>query len=126
MFDDVVDEQVRHELAHVVDNAGDAVERRSSAKILQVPEEEREHESNANAHEPDDEEEEHVLGSQAQLWTEYMPNPAHVERMAFPRLCALSEVLWTKPEARDYQDFLTRLEPHLEKLNVNHFKSFNN
>ncbi len=61
-----------------------------------------------------------VLGSQAQLWTEYMPNSAHVERMAFPRLCALAEVLWTKPEARDYKDFLKRLEPHLEKLDINH------
>lgn len=67
-----------------------------------------------------------VLGSQAQLWTEYMPKSAHVERMAFPRLCALSEVLWTQPMKRDYQDFLKRLKPHLEKLNVNHFKSFNN
>ena len=61
-----------------------------------------------------------VLGSQAQLWTEYMPNSAHIERMAFPRLCALSEVLWTKPMKRDYADFLKRLEPHLEKLGINH------
>jgi hexosaminidase len=63
---------------------------------------------------------EHVLGSQAQLWTEYMPNSEHVERMAFPRLCALAEVLWTNPESRDYTDFLKRLEPHLDKLDINH------
>ncbi len=61
-----------------------------------------------------------VLGSQAQLWTEYMPTPKDVERMAFPRLCALSEVLWTQPEARDYPDFLKRLKPHLETLGINH------
>jgi hexosaminidase len=62
----------------------------------------------------------HVLGSQAQLWTEYMPTPKDVERMAFPRLCALAEVLWTQPEARDFQNFLNRLKPHLEKLGTNH------
>jgi hexosaminidase len=62
----------------------------------------------------------HVLGSQSQLWTEYMPTSEHVERMAFPRLCALAEVLWTKPELRNYTDFLKRLEPHLETLDVRH------
>ena len=34
----------------------------------------------------------HILGGQAQIWTEYMPNPKHVEYMAWPRLCALSRV----------------------------------
>ncbi len=62
----------------------------------------------------------HVLGSQCQLWSEYLPTPKDVERMAFPRLCALSEVLWSQPKNRDYADFLSRLEPHLEKLNVQH------
>jgi hexosaminidase len=62
----------------------------------------------------------HVLGSQCQLWTEYMPTSEQVERMAFPRLCALSEVLWTKPEHKDYSDFLKRLKPHLETLDVRH------
>ena len=59
----------------------------------------------------------HVLGSQCQLWTEYLPTPKDVQRMALPRLCALAEVLWTMPKARDYADFLRRLPAHLEQLN---------
>ena len=36
-----------------------------------------------------------TLGAQFQLWTEYMPTPAHVEYMAFPRACAFAEVVWS-------------------------------
>ncbi|WP_232326737.1 beta-N-acetylhexosaminidase [Microbispora sp. ATCC PTA-5024] len=57
-----------------------------------------------------------ILGVQCQLWTEYMPTPEHVEYMAFPRLCAFSEVAWGT--AGDYPDFLRRLGPHLERLGV--------
>ena len=60
----------------------------------------------------------HILGAQAQLWTEYMPGPKRVEYMAFPRLTALAEVLWTRPEQKDYRDFLRRLELHLERMSV--------
>jgi hexosaminidase len=58
----------------------------------------------------------HVLGGQGQLWTEYIPTPEHVEYMAFPRLCALAEAVWTPEEGKDYADFLTRLEVHLRRL----------
>ena len=67
----------------------------------------------------------HVLGAQAQLWTEYMPNSRQVEYMAFPRLCALAEVVWTPPTNKDYSDFLSRLKIHLarlEALDVNYWK----
>ncbi len=57
----------------------------------------------------------HVLGAQAQLWTEYMPTPRHVEFMAFPRLCALADVFWT-PGAKDYAAFLLRLEKQLQRF----------
>lgn len=60
----------------------------------------------------------HVLGAQGQLWTEYIPDPKRVEYMAFPRACALAEVLWTPREEKDYADFLRRLAPHLERLAV--------
>jgi hexosaminidase len=63
-----------------------------------------------------------VLGAQAQLWTEYLPTPGHVEYMAFPRLIALSEVTWSPKEQKDYADFLARLgihEERLQHLNVN-------
>jgi hexosaminidase len=65
----------------------------------------------------------HVLGAQGQLWTEYMPDRASVDYMAYPRLCALSEVTWSPKESKDYEDFLTRLRGHegrLDGLGVNY------
>jgi hexosaminidase len=65
----------------------------------------------------------HVLGAQGQVWTEYMPHPKQVEYMAFPRMSALAEVVWTPKERKDYAGFLMRLAPHLERLrmlDVNH------
>lgn len=58
----------------------------------------------------------HVLGGQGQLWAEYLPSPKQVEYMAFPRAAALAEVLWSPPERRDYQEFLSRLREHLKRL----------
>ena len=60
----------------------------------------------------------HVLGSQAQHWTEYMQGPDHVEYMSFPRLCAFSEVVWSDKNSSNYDLFLTRLNPHLERLDI--------
>jgi hexosaminidase len=64
----------------------------------------------------------HVLGAQAQIWTEYIPTPKQVEYMAFPRLSALSEVLWSPKDSRNYADFQRRLEilkQRFEILGVN-------
>ncbi len=58
----------------------------------------------------------HVLGTQGQLWSEYIPTPQHLEYMAFPRMCALAEVAWTPKERRDYAHFCGRLPVHLERL----------
>jgi hexosaminidase len=60
----------------------------------------------------------HVLGAQGQLWTEYMPDAQRVEYMAWPRLCALAEVLWSPTKTRDAADFARRLEAHLERLRI--------
>ncbi|MEN8127214.1 MAG: beta-N-acetylhexosaminidase [Planctomycetota bacterium] len=62
------------------------------------------------------EEGKHVLGAQGQLWTEYMPNGGHVEYMAFPRACALAEVVWTLAENKDYKTFYSRLLTHAKRL----------
>ncbi|MEN6383916.1 MAG: beta-N-acetylhexosaminidase [Phycisphaerales bacterium] len=67
-------------------------------------------------------EQKHILGVEGQVWTEYMPNPRHVEYMVFPRACAIAEVDWTAAKKKDYSDFCIRLKYHLkrlEKLNVN-------
>ena len=60
----------------------------------------------------------HILGSQGQLWTEYMPNPKQVEYMAFPRVSALAEVVWTPKVRRDFSDFTSRLPVHLQRLRI--------
>ena len=52
---------------------------------------------------------EHILGAQANLWTEYMTNEAMIEYQALPRMSALSEVQWTQPERKNYEAFKERL-----------------
>lgn len=54
--------------------------------------------------------EKQILGTQAQLWAEYMKDFPKVEYMAFPRLAALAEVAWTRQDLKNYQDFSARLE----------------
>jgi len=58
----------------------------------------------------------HILGPQANLWTEYIPSMKQAEYMSFPRLCALAEVAWSSPERRHWRDFSQRLEAHLKRL----------
>jgi hexosaminidase len=70
-------------------------------------------------------EEKRMLGTQANVWTEYMPNTDHVEYMAYPRAIALSEVAWSRKEDRNYDDFHRRLQPHyrlLQRKNVNYYR----
>lgn len=66
----------------------------------------------------------HVLGVQANLWTEYIITPEYAEYMAFPRLIAVAETGWTPQDSRNIDDFKQRLEVHkkrLDYLNVNYF-----
>jgi len=51
----------------------------------------------------------HILGTQANLWTEYIKTPEHIEYMIMPRIAALSEVQWMQPEKKNYDNFLSRL-----------------
>ena len=51
----------------------------------------------------------HILGVQANLWTEYVTNEEMAEYQALPRMSALAEVQWTQPARKDYQAFLERL-----------------
>ena len=51
------------------------------------------------------EEAKYVLGAQGNVWTEYMKTSEKVEYMALPRMIALSEVVWSKPENKNYEDF---------------------
>lgn len=56
------------------------------------------------------EQQKHILGVQANIWTEYIQTFKHVEYMALPRMAALAEVQWVDPsKPKDYQAFLQRL-----------------
>jgi len=71
------------------------------------------------------EEQKYILGIQGNVWTEYMPNPAQVEYMTFPRATAIAEVAWVPSGGKNFEDFATRLKAHLKRLeylNVNFSK----
>lgn len=54
----------------------------------------------------------HILGAQANLWTEYIPTTQHVEYMVLPRMLALSEVVWSPKESKNWNNFNQRLQSH--------------
>ncbi|MFH8935530.1 beta-N-acetylhexosaminidase [Streptomyces griseosporeus] len=57
-----------------------------------------------------------VLGTQAQLWTEYAPTAADLDRLGYPRLCALADRAWTGPTP--WPDFTRRLAAHTRRLHA--------
>ncbi|GAB4012132.1 hypothetical protein GCM10028808_27310 [Spirosoma migulaei] len=68
----------------------------------------------------------HVLGVQANIWSEYLPTTQYVEYMTYPRLIAVAETAWTPAEGKNIDDFKQRLEVHkkrLDYLNVNYFEA---
>lgn len=58
----------------------------------------------------------HILGAQANVWTEYMKTPEHVEYMILPRMSALAEILWTPKEDQNWEDFKERLETLVKRF----------
>ena len=58
----------------------------------------------------------HILGAQANVWTEYLPTSAAVEYMVYPRALALAEVVWSGKEQRNWQSFVARLPFALKAL----------
>lgn len=62
----------------------------------------------------------YILGAQANMWTEYQSNPRKIEYQLFPRITALSEVLWSPKEKRDWKDFERRLPVIFERLDKQH------
>ncbi|HVZ56124.1 MAG TPA: beta-N-acetylhexosaminidase [Chitinophagaceae bacterium] len=60
----------------------------------------------------------YIMGAQANVWTEYMKYPSKVEYMIFPRLSALSEVLWTPRERKDWNDFQRRMPVQFKRYEL--------
>ncbi|MBR7829973.1 beta-N-acetylhexosaminidase [Actinospica sp. MGRD01-02] len=59
----------------------------------------------------------HVLGGQANVWTEHIDSPRMIDFYVWPRLCAIAEALWTNGK-RDYAEFRVRLDEHLARLDA--------
>jgi len=71
------------------------------------------------------EESQYILGAQGNLWSEYITSFAQAEYMALPRMAAMSEVLWVKNKAKNYDLFIERLKVQvkmLDKKSVNYCK----
>lgn len=73
------------------------------------------------------EEAKYVLGAPGNIWTEYIANNAKLDYMIFPRMSALSAVLWSPKELRNPEDFQTRLTvmtKRYELRGANYCKNF--
>ncbi|WP_341221843.1 family 20 glycosylhydrolase [Polaribacter atrinae] len=60
----------------------------------------------------------HVLGIQANLWSEMIPNFKRLEYQAFPRLLAMAETAWTSKEAKNLGDFQNRMTLQYNRLDA--------
>ncbi|WP_329163459.1 beta-N-acetylhexosaminidase [Streptomyces sp. NBC_01717] len=63
----------------------------------------------------------HILGTQANVWTEVMQNRSRVDYQVFPRLAAFAEVAWSAlpaPADRDFADFERRMTAHYARLDA--------
>ncbi len=70
----------------------------------------------------------HILGAQANVWTEYLKTPESVTYMALPRMAALSEVLWSPAKLRDWETFYDKLPAHFiryETLGLSYSRAVN-
>jgi hexosaminidase len=68
----------------------------------------------------------HILGGQANLWTEYISDLKHAEYMMFPRIAAMSEVLWSPKDSRNWEDFSRRIQLFMKRydqMGLNYSKS---
>jgi len=69
----------------------------------------------------------HILGAQGNMWSEHLLNEKKLEYMLFPRIVALSEVLWSPESKRDWKDFEKRLPGIFERLDlqkINYSKAY--
>lgn len=70
-----------------------------------------------------DKDAEHLLGAQANLWTEFIKTETYFDYMVFPRMDALAEITWTPIEKKDFKGFEQRLHTQFErydKMNINY------
>jgi hexosaminidase len=66
-----------------------------------------------------------IYGLGSQMWSEWTPTNADVERQTFPRIAAYAEVGWTALDNKDYESFkiaLQKMQKHWDSLGINYFK----
>ena len=56
-----------------------------------------------------------IIGFGCQMWTEWAPTATHIQKQTFPRIAAYSEVGWSAKEEKNYENFLSRLAPMVER-----------
>lgn len=66
----------------------------------------------------------HILGAQANVWTEYISTPGQVEYMILPRMAALAEVDWSLPADKDWENFKKRIDHHFKIYNQKNLKYY--
>jgi hexosaminidase len=64
----------------------------------------------------------YILGGQGNLWTESVPNERHAEYMTWPRAMALAEVFWSPDSARNWPDFVSRMQYRFKYMDAAHVK----
>jgi hexosaminidase len=72
-----------------------------------------------------EEESKYILGAQGNVWTEYMKTSDYVEYMILPRMAALSEIVWSPKESKNWDDFksrLTKLKDRYDVMGLNYAK----
>ena len=67
------------------------------------------------------EQQKHIIGVQANIWTEYIASFRHVQYMAMPRMDALTELQWNNPQERDFGAFVERCGKMAQLYNLYHY-----
>ena len=66
----------------------------------------------------------HLIGVQANLWTEYVTEDSHAEYMYWPRAVAIAERGWSKDSCNDYENFKARVKTAMDRLSDKGYKVF--
>ncbi len=67
------------------------------------------------------EQQKHIIGVQANIWTEYIASFRHVQYMAMPRMDALAELQWNNPQERDFNAFVERCRKMAQLYDLYHY-----
>ena len=67
------------------------------------------------------EQQKHIIGVQANIWTEYIASFRHVQYMAMPRMDALAELQWNNPQERDFEAFVERCRKMAQLYDLYHY-----